>query len=408
MPRLLAINNYYYARGGAEVVFFEHNRLFEAMGWEVVPFAMQHAKNYPSMWSKYFVKELEYGYDYSFYGKVVRAVKSIYSVEARRKLSRLIDIVQPDISHLHNIYHHISPSILGLLKDRGVPVVLTLHDLKIACPAYKMMAPDGICERCKNGKIYNVFFYRCLKGSYGISAIAAVEASVHSLLGSYSNHVDRFVVPSRFYIEKFAEWGWDKQNFVCIPNFVDVESLRPEYGPGHYFLYFGRLSEEKGISTLIKAVSQAGVSLKVVGSGPEEPELRKLADTLGARIEFLGYLSGSSLHDAIRASRAVVVPSEWYENAPMSLMEAYAFGKPVIGAAIGGIPELIRSGETGAMFEAGSIESLASKLIRFKSMADAEISEMGRAGRIWVEGEFSKERYRDRISDVYSELGVRS
>ena len=151
MATLLSINNYYYYRGGAETVFLEHNRMFDAAGWSVVPFAMKHPQNLPTPWSRHFVEEIEFGQDYSFAQQLARAGKVIYSFEARTKLARVLDQAHPAVAHGHNIYHHISPAILGLLKQRKVPTVLTLHDLKVACPAYNMLAPDGICERCRGG-----------------------------------------------------------------------------------------------------------------------------------------------------------------------------------------------------------------------------------------------------------------
>src|ERR1700736_4129847 len=156
MPRLLSINNYYYPRGGSEAVFFGHNRMLEELGWDVVPFSMRHASNLASPWSEYFVDDIEMQGDYSLVQKLTRLPKVIYSFEARRRLDQLVARVPPDVAHAHNIYHHISPSILGLLQRRGIPTVLTLHDLKIACPAYNMLARDGICERCRGGRLYNV------------------------------------------------------------------------------------------------------------------------------------------------------------------------------------------------------------------------------------------------------------
>ena len=357
MPRLLSINNYYYLRGGSETVFFEHGRLFEASGWDVVPFSMHHPKNLPTDWSNYFIDELEFGQDYSLVQKLVRVPKVVYSFEARRKLAALLDAAPPDVCHAHNIYHHLSPSILGLLRSRGIPTVLTLHDLKIACPAYNMLAPDGICERCKGGRIHNVVRHRCINGSAMMSSVIMVEALVHRLIGSYSRSVSRFVSPSRFYIEKLVEWGMARSLFTHVPNFVDASRFRPSYEPGRYFVYFGRITREKGIATLIRAAAASRVRLKIVGTGPDLDAMRQLAVELGVEAEFAGYLSGEALQSAVRESRAVVLPSEWYENAPMSVLEAYALGKPMIGAQIGGIPELIQNGDTGLCFRAGDVAS---------------------------------------------------
>lgn len=405
-PGLLAINNYHYRRGGAEVVFLEQNRLFSELGWRVAPFCMRHPENLPTPWAEHFVDEIEFGREYSLREKAVRAQKITFSVEARQKLDRLLAQFQPDLAHAHNVYHHISPSIFGLLRRRGVPVVLTLHDLKLACPAYKMFTHDGVCERCKGGALHNVVRHRCIKGSLALSATILVESALHRLLGCYARNVDRFVVPSRFYAEKFAEWGWQRERFVHVPNFVEVDDYAPDASVGEAFVYFGRLGPEKGLATLVRAAATARVPVWLVGTGPEEPRLRELAAALGADVRFLGYLSGGALHEAVRRARAVVLPSEWYENAPRSVMEAYALGRPVIGARIGGIPELVRDGETGMVFESGDVESLAEALSALRDLPDSAAAEMGEAGRRWMAREFTPARYRDRLLDLYRSAGL--
>ena len=406
MATLLSINNYYYYRGGAETIFLEHNRLFAERGWRVVPFCMTHPLNMATEWSEHFVDEIEFGSDYTLGQKLARVPKVIYSFEARRKLGRLLKLVQPDVCHAHNLYNHISPSILGLLHDRGIPTVITLHDLKIACPAYNMLSHDGICERCKRG-VYHVVANRCVKGSAALSAVVMVEAIVHKLLGSYRRNVDRFVVPSRFYIRKLTEWGMPESAFTHVPNFVNAVAFEPRFAAGTSFLYFGRLSREKGLLTLVKAAAAAKCALTIVGTGPQLDELQALARQLGTPVRFVGYLKGAPLHEEIRNARAVVLPSEWYENAPMTVLESYALGKPVIGARIGGIPELIREGETGVSFESGQVESLSAALEHFVALSDASVAEMGLKARQWVEADFSAERYRQRILATYADLGVR-
>ncbi|MGA2565103.1 MAG: glycosyltransferase [Steroidobacteraceae bacterium] len=406
MATLLAINNYYYYRAGAEAVFLEHGRMFEALGWNVVPFAMRHPKNLASPWAEFFVEEIEFDAQYSLFEKLRRIPKVIYSFEARRQLGRLLDRVRPDVAHAHNIYHHISPSILSLLKDRGIPTVMTLHDLKIACPAYKMLASDGICERCRGGRLYNVLLHRCIKNSTALSAVVMAEAITHQLLGSFRYGVDRFIVPSRFYIEKLSEWGVPRAKCRYVPNYVEASRYRPEYTAGRKYIYFGRLAPEKGLSTLIRAAAHARCALMIAGVGPELESLRALAATLEADVSFLGHLGGDALHEAVRGARAVVLPSEWYENAPLSLLEAYALGKPVIGARIGGIPELLREGETGFGFVSGNETSLTAALLATAACADAKIEQMGRDARKWVESEFTMAAYRDSILNTYAELGV--
>jgi glycosyltransferase involved in cell wall biosynthesis len=404
---LVTINNYYYERGGSEAIFFAHNRLLEDLGWHVVPFSMRHAGNFETPWSDYFIDDLEMLGEYSIAQKLQRLPKVIYSFEARRRLDQLLARVRPDIAHAHNIYHHISPSILGLLHSRGIPTVLTLHDLKIACPAYNMLARDGVCERCRGGRLYNVVLNRCIGGSRAMSLVVMVEAVLHKLLGSYRRYVDCFIVPSRFYIEKFREWGMPASAFRHIPNFVDVPRYEPRYAPGSAFLYFGRVIRQKGVATLIRAAAQARKPLLIAGTGPELETLQRLAADLAADVTFLGHLSGQALHEVIRNARAVVLPSEWYENAPVSVLEAYALGKPVVGARIGGIPELVRENETGICFESGNVPSLVAALDSIGSRPDAVLGEMGRAGRRWVEQDFTVAKYRQRILAAYADLGVK-
>ena len=406
VPQLLSINNYYYRRGGSETVFFEHNRLFEQVGWDVVPFSMHHPMNEPSAWASHFVADASGDAAGSPVAKLSRAFNAIYSTEAARRIRSMVQASRPDIAHAHNIYHQLSPSVLLELHRHNIPVVLTLHDLKLACPAYKMYSRGLVCEKCRNGSLRNVVKNRCIKDSVSMSALVWLESTLHKLLNVYQRTVTQFIVPSRFFLAKFAEWGIDTSRFTYVPNSVDVDALVPQGEPGDAFVYLGRLVPEKGVETLVRAVAQARVRLRILGTGPEEPRLRQLAASLNADIEFCGYLSGAALHAAIAAARAVVVPSEWYENAPLSVLEASALARPVIGADIGGIPELIRAGETGLVFRSGDVDSLVEVLVRAQGLPQATLTAMGRAGREWMRKEFSPGAYRDRMVAIYRRHGV--
>jgi glycosyltransferase involved in cell wall biosynthesis len=404
---LLGINNYYYPRGGAEVLFLEHNRLFENIGWHVVPFAMRHTKNLATPWAYYFPDEIEFGADYGLAEKLVRAPRVIYSRQAQRRMRDLLESVQPHIAHVHNVYHHLSPAVLPVLRRRGIPVVMTLHDLKLACPAYTMMHAGKPCERCRDGKLYNVAANRCIKGSLALSSLVMAEAYVHRALGLYANNVDRFVVPSRFLLEKLVEWGWPRERFVHIPNFVDVDRFKPGTEAGRRFVYCGRLDELKGVETFVRAAALARQPITLIGRGPLEPRLRALSAELGADVHFPGYLTKDALVAAIVESRGVVVPSECHENAPLALLEAYAAGRPVIGARIAGIPELVREGETGMLYPSGNAAALAEVLAGAAALPDSRLSAMGAAGRAWVEQDFNAAIYLERQLSLYDSLGVR-
>lgn len=405
MPKLLSINNYYYRRGGAESVFFDHNTLFERAGWEVVPFSMRHAENEPSPWSDSFATSTDGSMDGSPIAQISRAMTTVYSTDAARRIRRLISSTRPHLAHAHNIYHHLSPSVLVELRRADIPIVMTLHDLKLVCPAYRMHTQGEVCESCRGGALRNVVKKRCIKNSFAMSALVWFESTIHRALDLYMGTVTRFVVPSRFFLAKFAEWGVDTSRFVHIPNFVDVDTLDADDEYGDAIVYLGRLSSEKGLATLIKAAAQARVRVRIVGTGPEESRLRQLATQTGAEVEFTGYLQGKALREVIGSARAVVIPSEWYENAPLSVMEASALGRPIIGAKIGGIPELIRDGETGFLFTSGSVESLAQTLAQVAQMPVSILRRLGSAGRDWMRAEFSPSSYQRRMLKLYDEIG---
>ena len=404
MPTQISVTSYYYRRGGAEAVMLDQNELLASRGWDIVPFAMDYEKNFETPYDEYFVEEIDFASDYAPVEKVRKAVKSIYSLEARREIGRLIDKVRPDIVHAHNVYHHLTPAIFGAVKKKGVPMVMTVHDLKIGCPSKLMLAPDGVCERCKGGKTWNAVTTRCQKDSLALSAVVALETTLHNALGSYRNNVDRFILPSHFHTNKLVEWGLPREKTRYLPNAVDVSQLRADYTPGDRFVFVGRLSEEKGLLTFVKAVAEAGSKATIVGTGPQEDELRQTVDATGADVEFAGYQTGDALFDIVRGARALVLPSECYENAPVVLLEAYGVGTPVLGSNLGGIPELIVENETGLLAQAGDVDSFATALKRYDDMSDADVATMGEAGRAFVEANFGREQYLQGLLDIYAEL----
>jgi glycosyltransferase involved in cell wall biosynthesis len=233
-----------------------------------------------------------------------------------------------------------------------------------------------------------------------------IESAVHKAFGFYRRNLDRVVVPSQFYKNKLMDWGWPEHQLAYIPNYVDANAYTPLYDPGDYFFYFGRLAMEKGLGTLIRAAALAGVRVKIAGTGPEADALKLLAQECSANVEFLGFVCGDPLWQLVREARAVVLPSEWYENAPMSVLESYACGTPVIGASIGGIPELVQEGVTGSLFASGSDTDLAILLRDYAAMPNSRIAEMGVAARQLVANIYTAERYFLETIALYGSLGV--
>jgi len=234
-----------------------------------------------------------------------------------------------------------------------------------------------------------------------------VESYLHRLLRAYEGNIDRFIVPSRFMLEKLVQWGWARECFVHIPNFVDIERFKPGSDAGQRFVYCGRLDELKGVETLVRAACLARQPLTLVGSGPLEARLRALGEELGGDLIFTGHLTKDSLVAVIQSARAVIVPSECHENAPLALLEAYAAGRPVIGSRIAGIPELVREEETGTLYPTGDVEALADALVRFAELPDARVLAMGAAARAWVERDFNAAVYLERQLDLYGSLSTR-
>lgn len=403
MPNLLSLNSYHYPRGGSDVVYLEHAGMFEAEGWNNTFFSMKHPRNLPCKDEGYFTETVDWEFASGAMDKARSALASVYNLDARRKLRRLISERSPDIAHAHCIYHHLTPAVFPVLAEAGVPIVLTAHDLKLACPAYKMMNSDGICEKCRVGGRWNVIANRCIKNSLAASAVVGVEAYVHALLGSYRKHLTRIVAPSRFYRDKLIEWGWEPGRIVYIPNFVPPADDRFLGGYEGNILYFGRLSEEKGLATLVRASAASGVAVDLVGSGPKQDELAALIASLDAPVRLVGRLDGDALWSRVGQARAVVIPSEWYENAPMSALEAMQLARPVIGADIGGIPELLSESGAGASFPSGDVAALAAQLARFQAMSASDLAALGQVGSQHVRREFSRERYVERMKALYSD-----
>jgi glycosyltransferase involved in cell wall biosynthesis len=362
--KILLINKYHYLKGGAERAYFDTAKILENNGHDVAFFSMHHPENIPTEYEKYFIDEIRYDDGQSIYTKIKNAFKIFYNRPAARRLEKLIIDFKPDIAHLHNIYHQLSPSIIAVLKKHNIPVVMTLHDYKLISPNYHLLVRGEIWERSRPDKYYRCFFDRCVKDSYIKSLICTFESYLNRWSGIYES-VDCFISPSRFLIEKFKEFGF-KKNIAYLPNPLPE---MPEKGDwpndqikNDYILFFGRLSREKGVDDLIKAFAKLEnkIDLVIAGEGPEKNNLTKLVLSLAKinNVYFLGHKQSQELQNIVANAKLVVVPSCWYENAPYSVIEAMSLGRPVVCAKIGGLAELIKDGENGFLFKAGDISDL--------------------------------------------------
>lgn len=370
-------NTYHYLRGGDCTYTFGLTELLQSKGHTVAPFAMHHPNNFDSPYSDYFVSYLDYVESLkspSLAASAKVAYRSIYSKEARMKIEALIDDFKPDIAHFQNIHHHLTPSIMYPLKKRNIPIVWTLHDYKHACPNSTFLCNEEVCEKCKKSKYYSAALTRCKKNSFAASLMACVEAYSHRLM-RVRDMVDMFLAPSDFLRMKLIEYGVDAKRITHIPNFIPTpDSQRLNVG-GDYFVYAGRLSSEKGVDVLLRAMAEIkGARLAIAGDGPMRGELQELAkDCRDSQIEFLGFIPSSAIETVIGNAMFVVVPSKWYENCPYSILESFALGKPVVGARIGGIPEMVKDGVNGFLFEPGNEDDLRDKIEKLSN--DASLRE---------------------------------
>lgn len=403
--KILLINKYHYSRDGGTRAYFDLAKILTAHGHEVAFFSMKHPQNEPSEWSEFFVDNIDYRDDHlSWKNKIMAVLNIFYNFEAKRKLSLLLKKFKPDIAHLHVIYHQLSPSIIDTLKKNKIPMVMTLHDYKLICPNYNLLVRGKIWERSKPAKYYRCFFDRCVKDSYLKSLVCTLEAYLHKFLRLYEK-VNLYISPSQFLISKFQEYNFKKE-IVYLPNPFLPEEAKKSSAPAEaskYILYYGRLSEEKGIADLLRAYGllKAKIPLYIVGTGPEETELKNIVSREKiSNVEFFGYRAGAELWRLVSGAEMIIVPSKWYENAPYIVVEAMALGKIVLAASIGGLTEMINDGVNGFLFESGNIDDLQKK-IKYILARPENRESLGRQAQAAIKERNDKKKYYEKLLEIY-------
>ena len=367
----ILVANWTWFPSGGDWTYIENvTKLYQKNGHQVIPFSMQDERNFPSAYQKYFISNINYkalNVNKKISAGFMVLSKSIYSNEAQQCLEDLLDKVDIQLAHLNLINHYITPSILKVLKKRNIPIIWTLHDYTPICPESTFISNDKICEACKDGKFYNAVLSKCKKNSLLPSIAAAAENYVHHLKGYYKD-VDHFICPSVFSYEKYKSFNFFKDklhhlyhgyDFSNATNLDFIEQVNEKY-----IVYVGRLERIKGVLTLLKAMKvNPAISLKIIGYGTQEDELKKFAkDNQLKNIEFMGKKPKEEVWTLIKQSAFLICPSEWYEVLGFTIVEALLLGKPVIGSNIGAIPETVIDNKTGLLFEAGNELELANKI----------------------------------------------
>jgi len=404
--RILHVNKFLYRRGGAEAYMLDLASRQGAAGHDVAFFATKHPENEPSLYDAFFPEYIELNPPPRSWSERARASARIfYSRAAEEGLAHVLELHRPDIVHLHNIYHHLSPSVLRPLRAQAVPSVMTLHDFKLACPTHRFMANGEVCEACVPRRFYMATLKRCQQGSVAASTLNGLELAAHTLFRMYEP-IDLFICPSRFMAEKMAAGHVFPKRLRWVPNFVDAAVIERKRRPGGGVIYAGRLSEEKGVDTLVRAAAGLDRDVHVVGDGPERSALERLARTIGAEgTVFHGHVPVDQVHRLVRAAAVAVMPSRGYENAPMGVLEAFACGVPVVGTGHGGIPELIDPGVDGDLVPPGDVTALAAALGGFTADPSGSFDK-GVAARRKVEERFSPADHLARLDEVYDEARI--
>jgi glycosyltransferase involved in cell wall biosynthesis len=403
--RVLHVNKFLHRRGGAEGYLLDLARLQRAAGDEVEYFGMTHPDNDPGLaYVRHFPSRVELDPAPAGLRRVSTAGRMVWSPSARRGLDRVLADFRPDVVHLHNIYHQLSPSILAAIRAAGLPCVLTLHDYKLACPSYRMLDAGRPCDACVTGGPWQAARRGCKDGSRAASTLLALESWLHRRFGAYGP-VGVFLAPSEFLASVMRRAGVYPDRLRVLPLFLDPVAIAPRSAPGgRAVVYAGRLSAEKGVDVLIRAIAglPADVPVEIAGDGPDRTALTELAERVApGRVRFHGRLGIPALHDLIRAAAVVAVPSRWYENQPLAVLEAFGCAVPVVATDLGGLPELIDDGVDGHIVPADDAPALAAALRRIT--ADPALSwQLGRAGRAKAEVRFAPTDHLTGLRSAYA------
>lgn len=413
--KILLGHKYFFRGGGTSTYLFALMDYLRANGHEPIPFSVGYSQNEPSEYSQYFMSpplgpEASHLRDMKM--SPVNALRLLaratYSFEARRKTRQLIRATSPDVAYLHNLYNYMSPSMIHECKNHGLPVVMRVPDFNLLCAELHLLRDNHVCKECVGRSPLHALKHSCLKGSRSATAARALSMWVHNLIGVY-HKIDLFITPSMFMRDTLVEAGYDAGRIIHLRSFYAGPTHETEPGDeGDYILYFGRIAVEKGLDALLRAFAIAKPNVRLVLAGSDVDGITGGLEALAAqegiadRVQFVGHKGRDELDSLIRHSIFTVVPSRWYDNCPMSVLESFAHGKPVIGANIGGIPEQITP-ECGMLFEADNAEDLASCLTAMLADADGR-KRMGIAGRARLTQLYSSQHHCETLLHILGSL----
>lgn len=412
---IVLCNKYFFLNGGTEKYLKVLLHYLPAHGHRALPFSVRYAGSWESPYADYFL-DPPADPSQTHLSKIRVTPRNllrflsrcIYSRAAQRALGRLLDRVgRVDIGYVLNIYNYMSPSIIDTFFLRSIPVVMQIGDYNLVCPSYTLLRDNRPCSLCIGGAYYHGVLHRCVKKNMPASIVRVIAMYIHRWMRIY-DRVAAFIVPCRFMKEILVRGGFPDSKIHVLPYPLAKEDLPPRMPKQNYILYFGRLSPEKGIDTLIEAYQRCAPQPDLVIAGRsydnEEERLRKAVQpSFRDRVRFVGFKEGEELSELIGKALFSVVPSRWYDNAPISVYESLAHYTPVVGAAIGGIPEQIDDKVTGRLFRPDNVQELADVIVWM--LADrGRLLAMADAGRAFVERHLAVDRHIRDLTALFSEL----
>ena len=380
---ILQIHNFYQIPGGEDRVVDSERRLLEANGHSVVRYTMHN-------------NDIK---GYNLIKKIGFLAETVYSRRTLKEMNKLIDGERPDVAHIHNVFPVISPSVYYCLKRRRIPIVQSVHNYRFLCPNGLFYRNNAVCEKCKGGNTFNCFFHKCYKDSFLLSGLYALTFWLHRKIRTFEKKIDRFIVLSCFAKDKFVKAGFPEEKIEVEENFLPQEEMSPDYNKKEdYAVFMGRVSKEKGLVTLLRVFRKIRkLKLKIVGKGPLEDELQGyVAKNNISGIEFLGYIPGDKRFGILQKARFNIVPSECYDNFPMSILESFSVGTPVIASKAGGLPEVVEDGKNGFLFEPGNAYDLTEKMEYASSNPDMAL-QMGKYAYKCAKEKYGPEKHYDRL-----------
>lgn len=399
--KILQANKFYYHRGGAEKVFFDTISLLRENKEEVLEFSMKHLQNISSGYDKYFISEVDFSDKKNKWQKFCHLFNSN---EVDQKLNLLFkEKGKPDVAHLHNVYHQLSATIFKKLKRAKIPTVLTVHDVQPMCPNHRMIRNNKLCERCHQHKYYQCFLGKCVENSRSKSLVSALESYYFYFKNIYNN-IDIFITPSQFFKDKMVSWGFPEYKIKVVRNpFVAPRKKLPL---GDKILYLGRLHTEKGIKTFMESLLQLrDYPVVIAGNGPEEKWVEEFIKKNNLKnVELVGWVADEKWEAMIAQAKVVVVPSLFYENCSISILEALGYGRLVVATDRGGNRELIINKRTGFLVEPENVLALSIGIKQAFKTGEKESLQIIKNGFELLRQNHDPQKYTERLKQIYQEV----